>query len=139
MERHILRERTSSSHIFFLEPVGANACTPLQARQRRPDRLRLARSTAILYLCLNLTTCFSSRGLLPVTHLLYRRALTCCYVSVYSSQRDSLSKHTGSPGTNRKSMSYNNISLNLPNEISFHTTYHMIPNDFRSVPVMELY
>ena len=34
MERHILRERTSS-HIFFREPGGANACTPLQARQRR--------------------------------------------------------------------------------------------------------
>ena len=29
MERHILRERTSS-HIFFQESVGANACTPLQ-------------------------------------------------------------------------------------------------------------
>ena len=34
-ETHILRERTSSSHIFFREPGGANACTPLQARQRR--------------------------------------------------------------------------------------------------------
>ena len=32
--RHILRERTSSAHIFFQEPGGANACTPLQARQR---------------------------------------------------------------------------------------------------------
>ena len=28
------RERTSSSHIFFQEPGGANACTPLQTRQR---------------------------------------------------------------------------------------------------------
>ena len=35
VERHILRERTSSSNIFFQEPGGANACTPLQARQRR--------------------------------------------------------------------------------------------------------
>ena len=35
VERHILRERTSSSHIFFQVPGGANACTPLQARQRR--------------------------------------------------------------------------------------------------------
>ena len=34
MERHIHRERTSF-HIFFQEPGGANACTPLQARQRR--------------------------------------------------------------------------------------------------------
>ena len=33
--RHILRERTSSFHIFFQEPGVANACTPLQARQRR--------------------------------------------------------------------------------------------------------
>ena len=35
VERHILRERTSSSHIFFQEPWGANACTPWQACQRR--------------------------------------------------------------------------------------------------------
>ena len=34
VERHILRERTFSSHIFLQEPGGANACTPLQARQR---------------------------------------------------------------------------------------------------------
>ena len=34
LERHILRERTSS-HIFFQEPVGANACIPLQVHQRR--------------------------------------------------------------------------------------------------------
>ena len=34
VERHILRERTSS-HIFFQEPGGANACTPLQAYQGR--------------------------------------------------------------------------------------------------------
>ena len=31
VETQILRERTSS-HIFFQEPGGANACTPLQAR-----------------------------------------------------------------------------------------------------------
>ena len=35
VERHIFRERTSSSHIFFLKPGNANASTPLQARQRR--------------------------------------------------------------------------------------------------------
>ena len=35
VERHILRVRTSSSHIFFEEPGGANAFTLLQARQRR--------------------------------------------------------------------------------------------------------
>ena len=35
VERHIVRERTSCSHIFFQEPGDANACTPLQASQRR--------------------------------------------------------------------------------------------------------
>ena len=35
-ERHILRERNSSSHIFFREPGDANACPSLQTRQRRP-------------------------------------------------------------------------------------------------------
>ena len=34
MGRHILRERTYFSHIFFQQQGGANACTPLQARQR---------------------------------------------------------------------------------------------------------
>ena len=48
VDRHILRERSSSSHIFFQEPAGGNACTPLQARQRRPDRLLVPHSTAIL-------------------------------------------------------------------------------------------
>ena len=48
VERHILRERTSSSHIFFQKPGGANACTPLQARQRQPDQLCVSRLTAIL-------------------------------------------------------------------------------------------
>ena len=47
VERHILRERTSS-HIFFQEPRGANVCTLLQARQRPSDRLCVPRSTAIL-------------------------------------------------------------------------------------------
>ena len=31
IERHIVRDRTSSSYIFFQEPGGANAYTPLQA------------------------------------------------------------------------------------------------------------
>ena len=48
MERHILRERTSSFHIFFRETGGANTCTPLKARQRPSVRLRVPRSTAIL-------------------------------------------------------------------------------------------
>ena len=58
-------------------------------------------------LCLNLTTWFSSRGHLPVTHLLYLSGLLWrSRILVYSSRRDSLSKHTGLLGTNRKSMSY---------------------------------
>ena len=76
VERHILRNRTSSFHIFFQESGGTNACTPLQARQRRPligcmsfSRLRFSE------LCLNLTAWFSSRDLLSVTHLLYPSAL----------------------------------------------------------------
>ena len=64
------------------------------------DRLRVPRLTTILCLRLHLTTWFSSRDLLPVTHLLHPSALMCCHISVYSSQRDRLSKHTGSLGTN---------------------------------------
>ena len=41
-------ERTSSSHIFFQEPAGANACTPLQVHQRQPDWLHIPRSTVSL-------------------------------------------------------------------------------------------
>ena len=47
MERHRLKERTSSSHIFFRGLGGANACTPLHARQERPNRLCVPRSTVI--------------------------------------------------------------------------------------------
>ena len=50
---------------------------------------------------LNLTMLFLSHGFLPVTHLLYPIVLTCCHIPVYLSQRDSLSKHTGSLGTNK--------------------------------------
>ena len=31
--------RKNLPHIFFLGPGGVNACTPLQARQRRPNPL----------------------------------------------------------------------------------------------------
>ena len=47
VERHILRER-SSSHIFFQEPVGTNACTPCKLVREASDRLRVSRSTVIL-------------------------------------------------------------------------------------------
>ena len=38
---------TQREGFFFLEPGGFNACSPLQARQRRPDQLRVPRSTTI--------------------------------------------------------------------------------------------
>ena len=57
-------------------------------------------------LCPNLTTWFSSRGLLPVTHLFDLSDLTCRNLPVYYSKCDSLPKHTGSPGMNQKSMAY---------------------------------
>ena len=62
------------------------------------DRLRVPRSTAIFCHCLNLTAWFSSRDLLPVTHLLYPSALMCCLI------RDRLSKYSRSLGTNWKSV-----------------------------------
>ena len=95
------------SHIFFREPRGAIAFTPFTSRRQR--RLCSAVCTWVYFrfsaLCLNLTTWFSSCGLLPVTHLLDPTAVTRCHPPVYKSQPDSLSKHTGSQGTNRKSMS----------------------------------
>ena len=74
VERHILRERTSS-HIYFQKPGGANACTPWSSSE---TPLVCYASLARLWfsaLSLNLTAWFSSRDLLPVTHLLYPSAL----------------------------------------------------------------
>ena len=45
VERHILRDRTSSSHIFSQEPGGANACKLVRDIS---DRLPVTHSTAIL-------------------------------------------------------------------------------------------
>ena len=71
--RDISRQRTSS-HIFFREPGITNLCTRLQAEAPLIGCMSLAR-LPILRLCLNLTAWFSSRGLLPVTHLWYLSAL----------------------------------------------------------------
>ena len=46
-----------------------------------------------------------SRGPLLVTQLLVRLNPKHCHPPIYKSQRNSLSKHTGSPGTKQKSMS----------------------------------
>ena len=92
------------SHIFFREPGGCQCLRSLASRDAS-DRQPVSRSTPDSLHSLNLTA-WLSRGLLPVTHLLYPTALTRCHPPVFYSQRDSLSKHTGSLGTNRKSMSY---------------------------------
>ena len=79
VERHILRERTSSSHIYFREPGDANPGNHLQAVSSDDltpltgclsrDQLRFS------VLCLYLTAWFLSGGLLPVTHLFDLSAL----------------------------------------------------------------
>ena len=56
VERHILRERTSSSHIFFQVPEGANAYTLRLSRQKR-----LWSAACPSLDCLNLTVWFSFR------------------------------------------------------------------------------
>ena len=48
VERHMLRERPSSSYIFFQEPRVANAYTFYKFVREATDRLRVPRSTAIL-------------------------------------------------------------------------------------------
>ena len=74
------------SHTFFRKPGGANAWNSLQAisLERSP---RCPWSAAcpsfdsrFSAFCLNLTVWFSSRGLPPVTHLLYPTALMRCPV-----------------------------------------------------------
>ena len=93
--------------------LGARGCQclhPLANRIVRDDLILCLAECSSLdswfsVLCLNLTACLS-RGLLLVTHLLYLTALMQCHCPVYSSQHDSLSKHTGSLGMNWKSMSY---------------------------------
>ena len=61
VERHILREKTSSSHIFFQEPGSANACTP--CKLVRDDLISCVSLARLLFsaLHLNLTAWFSSR------------------------------------------------------------------------------
>ena len=70
------RERTYSSHIFFHEPEGANACNPLASSAETP-RLGCVSLTRLRFssLCLNLTAWFSSRDPLPGTHLFDLSAL----------------------------------------------------------------
>ena len=109
MKRHIIREGTSSCPISSsLSQVGANACTCLQAVSSvmTSGWLRILRSTLDSDWTLSKSdrVVLISRGLLSVTHLLDRLTPTHCHPPVYKSQRDSLSEHTGSSGTNPKSM-----------------------------------
>ena len=96
LERHILKERTSS-HIFFQEPGGANTCTPCKLVRDASGWPHVPHLTMILFLCLNLNMWFSSRDLL-VTHLFDLSALivlSCLQIKMWQ-----LAKHTGSLGTN---------------------------------------
>ena len=105
LERHILRKRTSSSHICFQEPGGCQRLHPLASSSEMPmvgwvSLVRLRFSA----LCLNLTAWFSSRDPLPVTYLFDLGALivmSCLLIKMCQ-----LAKHTGSLGTNQKSMAY---------------------------------
>ena len=80
MERHILREETSSCPISSSESLRVPALAP----PCKPRRLWSAASPSpdsrFSALCLNLPAWFSSRGLLSVTHLLDLTALTRCPV-----------------------------------------------------------
>ena len=111
------RDIYSESGLIFVPYLlpgarGANACTPFQAVSSETSKtpllgcLSLARLSILWTLSKSDRVVFISRGLLPVTHLLDRPDPTHCYPTVYKSQLDSLSKHTGSLGTNRKSMSH---------------------------------
>ena len=82
VERYILRERTSSSHILLQGPGGTNTCTPLQAETPLIGCVSLAR-LRFSALCLNLTAWFSSRDPLPVTHLCDPSALMRRHLPVY--------------------------------------------------------
>ena len=105
MGGEIYRERTSSSHIFFQEPVDTNACIPFQTRQRR---LWSAACPTLDCDSLHAVQIWShGYHVVPfsVTHLFDPNVLTRCHF-VYLSKCDSLPKHTGSLGTNRKSITY---------------------------------
>ena len=101
VKRHILRERTSSSHIFFHEP-GGNACTPLQARQRRlcsaacPSPCTLSKSDRVVLIT------WSPSGYTPVRPVCPDApSSSCLLIKMWQ-----LTKAHGVIGTNRKSMSY---------------------------------
>ena len=88
---------TQREDFFFPYLPGARGCQRLHhlASRDTSDWLRVTRLTPILSLCLNLTVWFSSRGVLPVTHLLYPTTQMCSHISAFSTQRDSLSKYKG--------------------------------------------
>ena len=94
VERHTLRERTSSSHIFFQEPGGCQHLHLLASLSAMPLisclSLTWLRFTA---LCLNLIAWFSLHDLFLVTHLLYLNALMCCHPSLLITVWQSVKAH----------------------------------------------
>ena len=82
---------------------GANARTSMQARQRRPDRLRVRHSTPIL------CTLFKTDRVVLITWSpsSYTPVVPECpdHAAVFKTKCDSLPKHTGSLGTNQKYLS----------------------------------
>ena len=103
VKRHILSERTSS-HIFFQEPAVPTLAPPCKLVRDASARLRVPRSTAIpcpqsKSASVVLVTS-SPSGYIPVVP-------ECSdHTAVYLWKFDILPKHSGSLGTNRKSMSY---------------------------------
>ena len=79
VERHILRERTSSSHIFSRKPGGVNASSSETPLIDCVSHARLRFSA----LCLNLTAWFSLSDPLLVTHLFDLSALARSHLPVY--------------------------------------------------------
>ena len=105
VERHILRERTSS-HIFFQEPWVPMLAPPWKLIRDASARLRVPRSTAIL--------CTQSKSDRVVLITLFPSGYTpdrpecpdapsssCLLIKMWR-----LTKSHGSLGTNQKSMSY---------------------------------
>ena len=112
MERHVLREGTTSCPIASSGSQEVPTLAPLASRIVRDNLAPLIGCMSLAQLPILSTLSKSDRlvlitcGLLPVTHLLDLTAPTHCHRPVYQSQRDNLSKHSGSLETNRKSMSY---------------------------------
>ena len=97
-------------HIFFQEPGGANACTPSQAVSSETPDTPLIGCLSLARLSILCSLSKSDRVVLTWSPFGYTPVGPDC-PDTLPSECDSLSKHTGSLGTNRKSMSY--VTLHL--------------------------